>query len=100
MVEALLLGLVAFIAQSEYALGTSLISRPIVTGLLTGLVLGDVQTGVIMGATLELAFIGSFSVGASIPPDVVTAVFSAWRSPLPLAQAQKRRCCLACLSPR
>ena len=27
MVEALLLGLVAFIAQSEYALGTSLISR-------------------------------------------------------------------------
>ena len=29
MVEALLLGLVAFIAQSEYALGTSLISRPI-----------------------------------------------------------------------
>ena len=36
MVEALLLGLVAFIAQSEYALGTSLISRPIVTGLLTG----------------------------------------------------------------
>ena len=66
MVEALLLGLVAFIAQSEYALGTSLISRPIVTGLLTGLVLGDVQTGVIMGATLELAFIGSFSVGASI----------------------------------
>ncbi|MDV3383308.1 PTS sugar transporter subunit IIC [Klebsiella pneumoniae] len=74
MVEALLLGLVAFIAQSEYALGTSLISRPIVTGLLTGLVLGDVQTGVIMGATLELAFIGSFSVGASIPPDVVTGI--------------------------
>ncbi|MBS0970965.1 PTS mannose/fructose/sorbose/N-acetylgalactosamine transporter subunit IIC [Chimaeribacter arupi] len=72
MVEALLLGLVAFIAQSEYALGTSLISRPVVTGLLTGLVLGDVQTGIIMGATLELAFIGSFSVGASIPPDVVT----------------------------
>lgn len=72
MAEALLLGLVAFIAQSEYALGTSLISRPLVTGMLTGLVLGDVQTGVIMGATLELAFIGSFSVGASIPPDVVT----------------------------
>lgn len=52
MVEALLLGLVAFIAQSEYALGTSLISRPIVTGLLTGLVLGDMETGIVMGATL------------------------------------------------
>jgi fructoselysine and glucoselysine-specific PTS system IIC component len=72
MLQAILLGVVAFIAQSEYALGTSLLSRPIVTGLFTGIVLGDVSAGVIMGATLELAFIGSFSVGASIPPDVVT----------------------------
>ncbi len=72
IVQAVLLGIVAFIAQSEYALGTSLLSRPIVTGLFTGIVLGDVKTGIIMGATLELAFIGSFSVGASIPPDVVT----------------------------
>jgi fructoselysine and glucoselysine-specific PTS system IIC component len=70
--QAILLGVVAFIAQSEYALGTSLLSRPIVTGLFTGIVLGDIKTGIIMGATLELAFIGSFSVGASIPPDVVT----------------------------
>lgn len=72
LMTALLLGLVAFIAQSDYALGTSLITRPLVTGLLVGLVMGDVKTGVIMGATLELAFIGSFSVGAAIPPDVVT----------------------------
>ncbi|GIP62784.1 PTS sugar transporter [Virgibacillus pantothenticus] len=72
ILQAILLGIVAFIAQSEYALGTSLLSRPIVTGLLVGIVLGDIKTGIIMGATLELAFIGSFSVGASIPPDVVT----------------------------
>ncbi|EDT2960027.1 PTS sugar transporter subunit IIC [Salmonella enterica subsp. enterica] len=72
MVEALLLGLVAFIARSEYALGTSLISRPIVTGPLTGLVFGDFQAGIVMGATMEVAFIGSFSVGASIPPEVIT----------------------------
>lgn len=72
LIQAILLGLVAFIAQSEYALGTSLLSRPIVTGLFTGIVLGDVKAGIIMGATLELAFIGSFSVGAAIPPDVVT----------------------------
>ncbi|MBS4535582.1 PTS mannose/fructose/sorbose/N-acetylgalactosamine transporter subunit IIC [Clostridium sp. D2Q-14] len=72
MFTALLLGLVAFVAQSEYALGTSLLSRPIVTGLFTGIIMGDVKAGVILGATLELAFIGSFSVGAAIPPDVVT----------------------------
>ncbi|GEN87005.1 MULTISPECIES: PTS mannose/fructose/sorbose/N-acetylgalactosamine transporter subunit IIC [Oceanobacillus] len=72
ILQAVLLGVIAFIAQSEYALGTSLLSRPIVTGLFTGIALGDIKTGIIMGATLELAFIGSFSVGASIPPDVVT----------------------------
>lgn len=70
--KAIALGIVAFVAQCEYALGTSLLSRPIVTGWLTGMVLGDMKAGIIMGATLELAFIGSFSVGASIPPDVVT----------------------------
>ena len=62
MLQALLLGLIAFVAQSEFALGTSLISRPIVTGLFTGLVMGDIKTGLIMGATLELAFIGSLSL--------------------------------------
>lgn len=72
MMTAVLLGLVAFVAQCEYALGTSLISRPLVTGMITGLILGDIKMGIIMGATLELAFIGSFSVGASIPPDPVT----------------------------
>lgn len=46
--QAILLGCIAFIAQSEYALGTSLLSRPIVTGLFVGIVLGDVKTGVIM----------------------------------------------------
>ena len=57
MLQALLLGLIAFVAQSEFALGTSLISRPIVTGLFTGLFMGDIKAGLIMGATLELAFI-------------------------------------------
>ena len=54
IVQAVLLGIVAFIAQSEYALGTSLLSRPIVTGLFTGIVLGDVKTWIIMGATLSI----------------------------------------------
>lgn len=72
MVTAILLALIAFIAQGETALGTSNLARPIVTGLFTGIVMGDIKTGIIMGATLELAFVGAFSVGASIPPNVVT----------------------------
>ncbi len=45
----------------DYA-GTAL-SRPIVLGPLTGLVLGDVRTGVIMGAALEAIYMGVSPIG-------------------------------------
>lgn len=44
-----------------------------------------------MGATLELAFIGSFSVGASIPPDVVTGGILGTALLLQLEPVQKPR---------
>ena len=72
MLTAILLGLVAMFANAEYLLGTSLLSRPIITGVLTGLVLGDLQSGLVLGATLELAFIGAFSIGAAIPPEIIS----------------------------
>ncbi|WP_373738051.1 PTS mannose/fructose/sorbose/N-acetylgalactosamine transporter subunit IIC [Jeotgalibaca porci] len=71
-ITALLLALVAMLANGEYFLGSSMLSRPLVTCTLTGLVMGDVTAGIIMGATLELAFIGSFSIGASIPPEIIS----------------------------
>lgn len=72
MVQAILLGLVAMLGNAEYLLGTSLLSRPLVMGTLTGLVLGDLTMGVTLGATLELAFMGAFSIGASIPPEMIS----------------------------
>ena len=38
--------------------------RQIVLGPLVGLILGDLQMGIVVGATLELAFLGQVSVGA------------------------------------
>jgi PTS system mannose-specific IID component len=58
--------------HSEDFLGTTLLSRPLVLGPLVGLVLGDLNQGVIIGATLELIFMGNIKVGAAIPPDVIT----------------------------
>ena len=72
MFQAILLGLVAMIGNAEYLFGTGLLSRPIVMGTLTGIVLGDIPTGVSLGATLELAFMGAFSIGASIPPEMIS----------------------------
>jgi len=37
-----------------------------------GLALGDFHTGIVLGATLELVFMGAFPIGASNPPDFVS----------------------------
>lgn len=46
-----------------------MVSRPIVAAPLTGWLLGDVVTGLQIGALLELLWLGRIPVGASIPPD-------------------------------
>lgn len=72
MLQAILLGLISMLGNAEYLMGTSLLSRPLVMGALTGIVMGDIPTGVTLGATLELAFMGAFSIGASIPPEMIS----------------------------
>ena len=71
IIQTLLLMLVTALIPMDWMMGSNLISRPIVTGTLTGLILGNMQTGIIMGATIELAFIGAISTGASRPPDII-----------------------------
>jgi fructoselysine and glucoselysine-specific PTS system IID component len=71
-VTYILIALIAMFGHSEDFLGTTLLSRPLVLGPLVGLILGDLTQGVIIGATLELIFMGNIKVGAAIPPDVIT----------------------------
>lgn len=66
VVQAILIGLIAAWGSLDYAFGTLYTFRPIVLGPLVGLVLGDVKTGVEIGASLELLFMGAISVGAYI----------------------------------
>lgn len=70
LLKAILIGLIAAYGCFDYQLGTLYAFRPITLGPLVGLVLGDLKTGVEIGAALELMFMGSVSVGAYIPPDV------------------------------
>lgn len=71
-VTFILITLIAMFGHSEDFLGTTLLNRPLVLGPLVGLVLGDLQQGIIIGATLELIFMGNIKIGAAIPPDVIT----------------------------
>ncbi len=70
MLSAVMVGLVALFGYLECAIGNSMVQRPIVMGPLIGLVLGDLQTGLLVGATLELAFMGNVTIGAALPPEI------------------------------
>ena len=70
LVQAILVGIWAGIGVDKLVLQTH-IHRPIVTGLIVGLILGDVNTGLITGATLELVWIGAVAIGGAQPPNVV-----------------------------
>lgn len=70
MLNAILIGVVALIGFLECGIGNSMVQRPIVMGPLVGIILGDVQTGLAVGATLELAFMGTQAIGAALPPEI------------------------------
>jgi fructoselysine/glucoselysine PTS system EIID component len=72
LLSYLLITLIVLFGHSEDFLGTTLLSRPLVLGPLVGLALGDLHQGILIGATLELIFMGNIKVGAAIPPDVIT----------------------------
>ncbi|MGY0354260.1 PTS mannose/fructose/sorbose/N-acetylgalactosamine transporter subunit IIC [Enterococcus avium] len=71
--QALMLGLIAGIGILDGRIfGQMMFDRPLVTGLFVGIVLGDVKQGIIIGAQLELIWMGIAGIGAATPPDVVT----------------------------
>ena len=70
--KAFLVALVAFYGRVEQGwLGQQMIARPIWLCTLVGLLLGNLQQGIIIGGTLELIWAGVVQVGAT-PTEVVT----------------------------
>lgn len=69
IVQAVLVGLIGALGCLDYQLGTLYMFRPIVMCPLVGIALGDLQTGLAVGASLELLFMGSISIGAYVPPN-------------------------------
>ena len=71
---ALLAMLAAFISiGSNYMFGQCMTERPIVAGMIAGLLFGDVTTGVVVGAALEAIFMGAVNVGGAVTAEPVTA---------------------------
>lgn len=57
------------------------IGRPLVSGFIIGAILGDIPTGIIMGAAIQMLYIGLVTPGGTMPADVN---FAAWIG-IPLA---------------
>lgn len=70
-VTALLLGLVGvFCILDSRILGRMNFERPLITCTIVGVLLGDLQTGLTLGASIELMSLGIVNIGAAAPPDM------------------------------
>jgi mannose PTS system EIID component len=67
-VHALLIGLLYFAANTSFLAGLGYFTtwRPLVNGLLVGLVLGDPMRGVMTGALINVLYLGYMSVGGTL----------------------------------
>lgn len=76
-VPALWVALIMFIGNfSDCGMSDPMIRRPLVMSMLVGLALGDLRTGIMMGASLEVIFLGISGIGGAMPSDSMTgAIF-------------------------
>lgn len=74
-VQALLCGIFYYLNASPWVMGAGFytIGKPLVLGFLVGLVLGDPVQGTIVGATIQLIYLGVMSTGGSYPADASLA---------------------------
>lgn len=74
LMHALMAALSVFICfAGNYLTGQSMMERPLVVGLVTGILMGDMKTGIVMGAALEAVFLGNVNIGGVIAAEPVTA---------------------------
>ena len=73
LIQGILLTIMAIIVGVDFWLEAFFIFRPIIVCTLTGLILGDVNLGLITGGLTELAFAGLTPAGGTQPPNPVLA---------------------------
>lgn len=72
--QAVMCGVIYFFAIGNLPfVGLWSLQRPLVCGLVTGMILGDPLTGAMVGATINLVYLGFISAGGSMPADMALA---------------------------
>ena len=74
IIQAVLFGIVYWLAVGNLPfVGLWSLQRPLVCGLVTGLILGHPVQGAVIGATINLVYLGFMSAGGSMPADMALA---------------------------
>ena len=73
LIQGILLAVMAIIVGIDFWLESLFIFRPIIVCTLAGLILGDLQLGLLAGGLTELAFAGLTPAGGTQPPNPVLA---------------------------
>ncbi len=71
IIQILLVAVFAFIAGIDQFSFLESLYQPIVSGAVIGAILGDLQTGLVVGGTYQLMTIGNMPVGGAQPPNAV-----------------------------
>lgn len=82
ILQILLIFLITFIAAIDQFSFLESLYQPIVTGMVVGLILGDLQTGLIVGGTYQLMTIGNMPVGEL--NHLMPLLVGSWQQYLPL----------------
>lgn len=71
--QAILLGILYWTGASWITTVIWFFQKPLFLGFIAGCILGDPATGAIVGATINLVYIGNVGAGGSIPADTTLA---------------------------
>lgn len=71
IIQIALVFVVTFIAAIDQFDFLESLYQPIVTGAVIGLILGDLNTGLLVGGTYQLMTIGNMPIGGAQPPNAV-----------------------------
>lgn len=67
--QAALLGLLYWLSQAKIWYGLSILRMPLSIAPFVGLMFGDMETALLIGATLQMIYIGSIAPGGNPPAD-------------------------------
>lgn len=81
IIQAVIIGIVAYLGSLSvpWFFGLSggwyTLSRPLISGFIIGLILGDVSTGIIVGVAVQIVFIALVTPGGQMPQDLNAAAY-------------------------